>query len=146
MGVLRVLDNDLFPHTIEMHFQQTKVVGLLPLFHQGAQILSPLLFIKAAFRNVPADLTGIKLSVIGSIFIRGLGHFQRAVQSVANADIEPVLDAVRQEIDGYQKQDKGRNEGQADKGRHQLGPDPGTDDPMAALVNQLDEVPHDEEY
>jgi len=146
MGVLRVLYNDFLPLTIEMHFQQTKVVGLLTLFHQGAQILPPLLFVKAAFRNISADLTGIELRVIGGVFIRGLGHLQGAVQGVANTDIEPVLDAVRQKIDGYQKQYEGRNEGQTDKGRHQLGPDTGTDDTMAALVNQLDDVPHYKEY
>jgi hypothetical protein len=128
-----------------MHLQQPNIVDPLSLLHQGAEILFPLFFVETAFRDVPTDLPGIKLCIIRGVFIGALGHFQGAVQGVPNPDVEPVFDAVGKEIYRNQKQNEGRNEGETDKGHDEFGSDPGTDNPVAPFINQLDDVSHDQE-
>ena len=58
---------------------------------------------------------------------------------------EPMFHTVGDEPDRYQKEQNRWNEGEADKGRHQFGPEPGPQDFPLPFKDQLHQIPDDQE-
>ena len=127
-----------------MDLEHIELVGLVPSLDQGLQVKKLFSFIKAVFRDIGAELAGVVLRLIGRLLIVNLRDFEGPVQGVADADAEPVVDAVGEEIDRNKEQQNGRDERQADKGRDQTGPEFRTDDPVPPFIDQFYEIPDDQ--
>jgi hypothetical protein len=56
-----------------------------------------------------------------------------------------VFHTVGDKTHGYQKEKNGWNERKADKGRHQFGPEPGSQDFPLSLKDQFDQIPNNQE-
>jgi hypothetical protein len=52
-----------------------------------------------------------------------------------------MFDAIGDETHGYQEEKNGWNEGKADKGHHQFGPEPGSQNFALSLEDQFYEIP-----
>ncbi len=70
----------------------------------------------------------------------GLGHFQRALEGLLHLRLEPVFHAVGDKSRSHKEEKNRGDEGEADKGDHQPGPEPCPEDPALPLENQLHQI------
>ena len=98
----------------------------------------------ALFREGLTDLLSGGNGVVGKISIIGLSHFQGSLERLLHLGTKPVFHTVGDETHGDQKEENRWNEGKADKGHHQFGSEPGSQDFPLPLKDQFDQIPDDQ--
>ncbi|OPY07980.1 MAG: hypothetical protein A4E67_01093 [Syntrophaceae bacterium PtaB.Bin038] len=102
VGVSRVFEDELLRLLVEeVDLDEAQLVDSLPLLHQGAQVLETVLFEQAVLGDVGAQLFGVVLHVLRGLLVVVLGQLEGEVQGAPDADVEPVVDAVGQEVGGH---------------------------------------------
>ena len=137
-------DDDILLLVLDMDLKHVELVGLVPPFDQGLQVEELFPLIEAVLGDIGAELAGVVFRLIGRLLVVELGDLQGPVQGVADTDAEPVIDAVGEKVDRNEKQKDRRDEGQADEGRNQPGPEFGAGDSAPPFVDQLHEIPNDQ--
>ncbi|OPY92353.1 MAG: hypothetical protein A4E73_01222 [Syntrophaceae bacterium PtaU1.Bin231] len=134
----------LLPAVVDVDLERSQMMALPALFDERLEIIPFFLLIEAVARDLGADLPGKILGARPRLLIVLLGELQGLVQGLPDADAEPVVDAVGQEIDRYEEQQHRGNQRQADKCDDELRAEFGADDAAPALEDELDHVADDE--
>ena len=86
------------------------------------------------------DLLGRGNRVVGKISIIGLGHLQGPLKRLLDLGLKPMFNAARDKPHCHKKEEDRWNEGKADKGHHQFGPQLCSQDLPLSLKDQFDQI------